>query len=150
MRLVKTLAVLCTVMMLSSVALAQESATEMGSLERRLELATKMHSFRSSRELVDNAITQVANQSYAPGEREAFITAMHSILNYKVLEKIAIDAMAEIYTEKELEAMVEYYSKPEAISASDKTEEYYERVVPEITKIIDKAMMRVRTGANAP
>jgi len=125
-------------------------AQDMGSLERRLELATKMHHFRSSRELVDNAIRQVANQNYAPGERDVFITAMRNILNYKALEKIAIDAMAETYSEKELDAMVAYYSQPEAQSASDKTEAYYAKVVPEITRIIDKAMMRVRTGAVGP
>ena len=54
--------------------------------------------------------------------------------------------MAEIYTLPELEAMVEYYSKPEAKSAAEKQEAYQDKVGPEITKMLDKALMEMRTG----
>jgi hypothetical protein len=67
-------------------------------------------------------------------------------LNYEALEKISIDAMAETYTVAELEAMNEYYSKPEAKSAQPKYSNYANKVFPEITRMLDEAVMRVRTG----
>ncbi len=147
MRFVKAAFVLVILCSFAGGAFAQEA--EDTSLEHRLELAEKMHSFRSSREQVDSAINTVAAR-LQPDEQEVFTAAMRNILNYKALEKISVDAMAETFTEKELEAMVEYYSKPEARSISDKYPEYQSKVSPEIVKMIDKAMMRVRTGGTAP
>lgn len=119
---------------------------DMGDLQRRVELATKMHEFRPAREQVDNAVATIALK-VAPDKRELFKIGMRNVLNYKAIEKVSIDAMAETFTEKELEAMVEYYSKPEARSVSDKYYLYQEKVSPEIVKMLDKAMMQVKTGA---
>jgi hypothetical protein len=138
----KLLLVLGCVMLISGPALAQDA----GSLEKRLELATKMHEFRPAREQVDNAINAVSER-LPEADRENFKAAMQGALNYKAIEKISIDAMAETFTEEELTAMVEYYSKPEARSVTDKYPEYQQKVGPEIIQMIDKAMMRVRTGA---
>lgn len=113
---------------------------------KRLELAEKMHEIRPTRDQVDSAIRR-ASESVPPKDKEAFIAAMSTILNYKAIERISIDAMAEVYTVAELEAMIEYYSKPEAKSATAKIRDWAAIVQPEINRIIDKAMMRVRTGA---
>lgn len=118
-------------------------------LERRLKLAEKMHELRPVRDQVENAIEQYA-QTQPPEERAAFMSAMRSVLNPKALERISIDAYAEVYTEEELKAMVEYYSKPEARSASDKYNDYAKIVYPEIVRMLDKAAMRVRTGGAGP
>lgn len=113
--------------------------------DRRRALAEQMHKFRPVREQINRAIDQYA-QTQAPNQREAFKTAMRNVLNYRALEKISTDAYAETFTLKELEAMVEYYSKPEARSASDKFDNYAGIVFPEITRMLDKALIRVRTG----
>lgn len=126
---------------------AAAQGQDMGSPEKRLELAQKMHEFRPAREQVDSAIETVS-QRLPEAERAAFRTSMQSVLNYKAIEKISIDAMAETFTEAELEAMVEYYSKPEARSVTDKYPQYQQKVAPEIVKMIDRAMMRARTGAS--
>lgn len=113
--------------------------------DRRRALAEQMHKFRPVREQINRAIDQYA-QTQAPNQREGFKTAMRNVLNYRALEKISTDAYAETFTLKELEAMVEYYSKPEARSASDKFDAYAGIVFPEITRMLDKALIRVRTG----
>ena len=106
-----------------------------------------MHEIISTRSQVNAAIEQVAN-SRPEAERENFRTSMQNALNYKAIEKISIDAMAETYTADELEAMVEYYSKAEAQSIAKKDEIYKSKVYPEIIRMLDAAMMRIRTGGN--
>ncbi|MGQ0528160.1 MAG: hypothetical protein ACT4OY_09080 [Alphaproteobacteria bacterium] len=113
--------------------------------EARLALAKKMHELQPAKEQVWSAIDQVSLQQ-PESEREIFVTKMREILNYKAIEKVSIDAMVETYTAPELEAMVEYYAKPEAISASKKIGVYSQKVYPEILKMLDQAMMKLRTG----
>jgi hypothetical protein len=126
-----------------SVTPAQDDAT----LEKRLELAKKMHEIRPSKDQVNAAIDVTAARLPQP-EQEPFKSRMRSILNYRAIEKISIDAMASTFTVEELQAMVDCYGKPEAKSASDKMEAYQAIVGPELVKMIDQAMMRTRTGGN--
>lgn len=124
----------------------QKPVQDPATLNKRLELAQKMHEIRPTRDQVDSAIRRAA-ESIPSQDRQAFMAAMSTVLNYKAIERISIDAMAEVYTIAELEAMIEYYSKPEAKSATSKIRDWAAIVQPEINRIIDKAMMRVRTGA---
>jgi hypothetical protein len=127
-------------------ASVQITPQDPSTLDQRLALAKKMHDIRPTRDQVYIAIDQVAS-GQPENEREPFRQAMRNILNYKAIEKISIDAMAETYTPAELTAMVDYYSKPEAKSASDKDQAYAAKVYPEIVRMLDQAMMRVKTGA---
>ena len=113
--------------------------------EERIELATKMHDLRPVRAQVEGAIDRYAETRPA-NERESFKTAMRSVFNLKALEKISVDAYAETFTVEELRSMVEYYSKPEARSASDKYENYAAIVYPEIVRMLDRAAIRLKTG----
>jgi hypothetical protein len=125
----------------------QRPAQDPATLEKRVELAQKMHDIRPTSEQVQSAIIR-ASQSVPLEERESFIAAMSTVLNYKAIERISVDAMAEVYTVPELEAMVAYYGKPEAKSASkEKSKKWTAVINKEIGGVIDKAMMRIRTGA---
>lgn len=126
---------------------AQAPAQNAADLDKRIELSKKWHSLMpmSVREQINIAIDEVANQQ-PENQREVFRANMRNILNYQAIEKISIDAMAEIYTAAELDALVEYYSKPEAKSANDKYPAYAARIYPEITRMLDQAMMKARTG----
>ncbi len=104
-----------------------------------------MHKIRPTQDQVYTAIDQIANQQ-PEAEREAFRNAMRQILNYKAIEKFSIDAMVDTYTVEELEAMVEFHAKPEAQSALAKEQDYADKVYPEIIRMLDQALMRVRTG----
>jgi len=115
-------------------------------IEKKVALARKMHEINPTRDQVDSAITRAA-QALPEKDRSAFILAMQQVLNYNAIERISIDAMVDVYSLKELESMVEYYSKPEAQSASKKLVVWAQQVQPEITRMMDKAIMKVRTGA---
>ncbi len=124
---------------------AEQAPQDPADLDARLELARKMHEINPTRPQIDAAIEDVASRQ-PPNEQEAFRTAMRGALNYQAIEKISIDAMAETYTKPELEAMVEYFGKPEAKSAALKDTIYNKKVYPEIARMLDQSIMRVRTG----
>lgn len=152
------LLLLFAVLVFSSASFAQEvpaetpAAAPLGvppmdeeGVARRAALAKKIHDLRPTRDQVYTAIDQAA-AAQPPDEREAFRTAMRNVLNYKAIEKISIDSMVEVYTEGELQAMYDFYSKPEAKTAGAKDDLYTGKVYPEIMRMLDEAMMRVRTG----
>lgn len=124
---------------------AKAELEDQATLKRKLELANKMHQVRPTRTQVDSAVDRAALNLPAR-DQKPFRQAMRSILNYNAIERISIDAMVSTYTLKELETMVEYYSKPEAISASRKIGFWATEVQPEIRRMIDRAMIRIRTG----
>ena len=114
-------------------------------LAKKIVLAENMHKIRPTREQVDAAVRQAA-MNLPEYERKKFIATMKTMLNYNAIERISIDAMVEVYSLKELESMVEYFTKSEARTASKKIVNWAEKVQPEIIHMIDRAMMRVRTG----
>lgn len=124
---------------------AKKENENAGTLQKKLDLARKMHEIRPTRDQVDSAVN-MASQSLPQNERQPFITGMKRILNYNAIERISIDAMVSTYTLVELEAMVEYFSRPEARSASRKINNWAQQVQPEIVRMIDKAIARLRTG----
>ncbi len=128
---------------------AAESAPAEDAFDRRLDLAEKMQALNPARKQVDSAIEKYV-ATLPQNEREVYRAGLRNILNYQALEKISVDAYAETFTEAELAAMVAYYSKPEAISARDKHNEWGKKVYPEIVRMLDKAMMRVKTGGSGP
>ena len=124
---------------------AVEAPATADDFQQRLALAKDMHKIRPTKEQVDSAVETISAR-IPEDQREAFKTNMRSILNYNAIEKISINAMAETFTLEELAAMVEYNKKPEAQSASKKMQDYQSKVSPEIIQMIDKAIMRMRTG----
>jgi len=124
----------------------EEAVGNQGSnYKERLVLAKEMHEIRPAADQVDSAIDSVSLKM-PQASRESFKSRMRNLLDYRAIERISINAMAGTYTLAELEAMVEYYSKPEAQSALDKTSEYQQKVGPEIVRMIDRAVMQMRTG----
>ncbi len=127
---------------------AVSAQAEQGSIETRLELADKMLAINPPRDQVRAAIDQYIKiyMSANPlSEQEQFRTAMLGVLNYKALEGVSREAYADLFTEAELAAMIEYYSKPEAISARAKLGQLDAKIYPEIIRMIDQAIMRTRT-----
>lgn len=124
------------------------SAQESDAMER-LDLAREYHEYRPVKPQIDRAIENVAG-NLSESAREEFILAMKRMLNYPAIESLSVEIMADIYTVEELEAMVAYYKQPIAQQAADKAVEYQKRLGPEIIKILDRAMMEIRTGGSSP
>jgi hypothetical protein len=114
-------------------------------LEKRIELAREMHKIRPARDQVELAVAQAAMQ-IPEGDRETFKTNILDGFDFERLEQTSVDAMVEIFTLAELEHMLSYYSAPEAVSIDQKFSVYEEMVMPEIMKMLDRALMQMRTG----
>ncbi len=127
------------------IALPAHAQDGMGDMETRLKLSKEIHDLKPVKPRIDKTIDSISKKLKESDQR-SFAATVKRILNYKIIETSSINAMAEIYTAAELAAMLEYYKKPEAISAAEKQEEYQEKVSPEITKMLDKALMEMRTG----
>ncbi len=115
-------------------------------IAKKADLAREMHQIRPTRVQVDAAIEQAA-KGMPEEQRRAFISAMKSVLNYNAIEKISIDAMVETFTLSELQAMVGYHKTSEAKSISEKMPQWATKVQPEVLRMMDAAMMRVKTGS---
>ncbi len=120
---------------------------------QRLTLAEQMLEIRPAKEQLNSAIeSYISNYLFAYSEKEQqlFRTAVLNVMKPQALEKLSIDAYAETFTLKELEAMVEYYSKPEARSAGEKQEQLNRKIAPEIIQMLDQALIKVRTESKSP
>ena len=125
---------------MTSVALAQDN------LRQRLMLAKELQKVWPVKEQVENAVEAYLIE-WPEEERAAQREAVEEALNIKVLEKVSVDAYAQTFTAQELQALLDYYSNPAAKTAEAKREDYFRLVYPEIIKMLDKAMMRVRLGS---
>lgn len=114
--------------------------------EERLELSRKMHEIWPVRPKVENALDIVAEQ-IQPQERLKFKAGMRKAIKFEALEEASIDAMADIFTVKELKAMIAFYGSKEGRSVSYKTSDYERALEPVLTKMMDKALLDVKLGS---
>ena len=136
-------------MALAVPAHAQQAAADRGAdYGARVALAQKMHEIRPAKKQVEDAVTAAASRLPAPN-REDFKAQMMKSIDVAALEKRSIDVMAQTFTKAELEKMVGYFGSPEAQKIAEKLVVYQSVMMPEITKMLDKAAMEARTGAPA-
>lgn len=126
---------------------AQDNGSD-DDMATRMNLAKMMHEIKPARGQVEAAIEAVAAR-LQPQQQEDFIAKMTDIFDFERLQQISTEAMAEVFTEAELQKMVDYYGSREAQSISEKMPVYQSVMQPEITKMLDEAIIEVRTGAPA-
>ena len=114
--------------------------------EERLNLSRKMHEIWPVRPKVETALDIFAEQ-IEPQERAAFKAAMRKAIKFKALEEASVDAMADIFSIKELEAMIAFYGSKEGRSVSHKTGDYEKALEPVLVEMIDKALLNVKFGS---
>lgn len=123
-----------------------EAEAETPVSKERLALAEKMHEIWPIRVRMERALDGVAENF--PEERRTEIRAtMRRSIQWSVLEDESIKAMADIFTEEELQAMIDFYGSETGRSISAKTGDYEMALRPVLTKMIDKAMLDMRLGA---
>lgn len=127
-------------------AFAQQAAT--GDLEKRMELARKMHEIRPMSVQIEDAVKQLSLR-YPEDKRELFVSTMMQTFDRASLTGISVKAMAETFTAAELEKMIDFHGSPEGKAITEKMPVYQSLVEPELMKKIDQALMEVRTGKAA-
>ena len=138
----------CFLSVIAFPAYSQENQSKTVSEATRLELSQKMHEIWPVRPKVEDALDMAA-QSFDPVNRPSFKSEMRRAIDFDELEKESVEAMARIYTAAELEAMIAFYGSPEGRAVSAKSGEYTEALKPVITRMLDKALLDVRTGQPA-
>ncbi len=113
--------------------------------EQRVALATRMHEIWPVSARVEEAIA-VVSEEVPSGEREAFRARMRKAIDRGELERESVKAMAQVFTEGELQAMVNFYGSPEGRSVSAKTEDYMALLQPVMIKMLDSALLKMKMG----
>lgn len=115
------------------------------SISERLTLAQKMHDIRPVRVQVGAAVDQVI-KTIPVNEQEQFKTEIMASFDFDALGESSVNAMAELFSVAELTRMTEYFGSEEAVSISQKMPVYEEMLRPEIMAMLNKALMKMRTG----
>lgn len=113
--------------------------------EQRLELSREMHEIWPIRPKVESALDNLVQQ-VEPQNRMQMKSALRKAIKFGALEEASIDAMADIFTEDELKAMIDFYGSKEGRSVSFKTDDYERALQPIMIKMIDKALLEARLG----
>lgn len=116
-----------------------------GDYALRLKLSQDMHKIWPMRQKVENALDVVAKR-IPEKDRLTFKAAMRKSIKFDALEEASIDAMADIFTEKELKKMIEFYGSKEGRSVSYKTGDYEKALQPMMIKMLDKALLDAKLG----
>ena len=111
----------------------------------QLELAKKMHEIWPIRTRIETAINAVAQN--APLAKQAELkAALRKSIQFDQVQEESIRAMASTFSEDELKAMVEFYGSEAGRSISAKTQDYEMMMRPVLVKMMDKAMLDLKTG----
>lgn len=113
--------------------------------EERLKLARDMHEIWPIRPKIEAALDKISEQIEIQ-ERLRFKAGMRKAIQFEALEEASVDAMADIFSAKELEAMIAFYGSKEGRSVSHKTSDYERAIEPVMVKMIDKALLDIKLG----
>jgi hypothetical protein len=119
-----------------------------GDYEVRLKLSQQMHEIWPMRQKIEGALDVVAER-LSKQERLKFKTALRKSIQFDALEETSIEAMADIFTDKELLKMIEFYGSKEGRSVSYKTRDYEKALQPMMVKMMDKALLNAKMGTQS-
>ena len=125
-------------------------AEDMG---KKLEIAQQLLELRPVGPQIEAAVDRYIRSFLMNAPEEAQERARASLLgliNARALEQTTIDAYAETYSLAELEVMAAYFAQPEARSAAAKNAVFNAKIAPQITEMLDQALMRVRMQGQRP
>jgi len=130
-------------LLVAAPALAQQADDDEA---RRTALAAQMHEIKPARVQIEMVVDEIA-QRLPEENRPLFRSRMLEEFDFPALEALSIEAMAEVFTVAELQKMVDYFGSAEAESIDEKMPVLRQIIQPEITRMVDRALMVVRTGA---
>jgi hypothetical protein len=134
------LLILLALLVMPTAVLAQDAPSK-----ERLALSQKMHEIWPMRTRMESALEAVA-EGFPEDRRLEMLASMRKSIQFDELEEESIKAMAEIFTEEELKAMIEFYGSETGRAISIKTGDYEMAIRPVLAKMMDKAMMDLKMG----
>ncbi len=133
----------CLLALMAMPAFAQDTG-----VNERLALAEKVNAANPVSRQIEAVILRTATE-WGLAEKEKFKREMMAAMDVAAIEKASLQAMADTFTKEELEVMVDYYSRPAAVKITEKMPIYQGLIQPGISREIDKALMKLRTGYEA-
>ena len=118
------------------------SAEEMA---ERVKLSTELHDIRNIRDSVNATVAAYAKR-LPEKQREGYMRGIELSLDYEKIEQVSINEAAKVFTPAELRAMITYFGSPEGRSAEQKMGAYSKKVVAEVQRGIDAAIMASKLG----
>lgn len=141
----KKILLILALLVVSSPSFAADAQPLTADEKSRLELAGKMHEIWPIRSRIEAALNAIAQS--LPEERQAEVkAAMRKAIKFDQLEEESTKAMAEVFSAAELQAMIDFYGSEVGKSISAKTQDYEAVLRPVLTRMIDAAMLDIRTG----
>lgn len=129
-----------------TVATPTETEKPADDYDIRMELSKEYHQLRPVKPVIDSTIEKYAQISLPSEQQKGFVASIKRMVNYGAIQHFSIKTAADIFTAQELQAMIDYYSSPAARSAEAKMDQYQDKIAPEIIKMLDSALMEMRTG----
>ena len=111
-----------------------------------MTLSKKMHDIWPMRQKVELALDNIAAR-LPEGERTKFKGAMRRSIDFDALEQASTDAMADIFSEAELQKMIDFYGSKEGRSVSHKLKDYEAALQPLMIQMMDKALLNAKLGS---
>ncbi|HOO50043.1 MAG TPA: hypothetical protein PLK94_02010 [Alphaproteobacteria bacterium] len=122
---------------------------EKDTMEERLALSRELHDIRRIKNRIIDDIDKVS-EAVPPLEREDFKIYIETNMDFDDLEQKSIRYAAEIYTIKELKAMISYFGSDAGRSAEAKGEDYSRKLGRDVQKQIDEALMAAKFDKVSP
>lgn len=145
----KTLLLAGALMMIGAPAsFAQDAAAtkvDPAEMQERLKYAAAFQDVRPVRDVINESFETVS-LTLPEAEREEFMRFVQLRVDYDKIEELSIKTIAELYTVPELKAMIAYYGSQDGKTAEAKAASYTDKISPEITKVIDAALMDAKYG----
>ena len=127
----------CTLLALGIVSPVMADDTE--DLAKKLRLAKEYSSQAPVADEVKQTIDALAIQ-VPMDKRVVFRSALERTIDADQLETISEMALAEVFTEAELQALVDFYSTPEGQATRVKMPQYQDRIKPVLEQMIRDAV----------
>jgi hypothetical protein len=141
----KKLLLILSLLVVSAPAHATDAPPLSADEKTRIELAGQMHEIWPIRSRVESAMNVIS--ANFPEEKQTEVkAAMRKAIKFEQLEEESIKAMAEVFTTDELKAMIAFYGSDTGKAISAKTQDYEMILRPIMTRMIDAAMLDLRTG----
>lgn len=111
-------------------------------------LAERYYDLNPSWKTISRAIRARAQSAeFNARQRLVFITAMEKLINKPAVKNAAIPVIADLFSEEELRALISFYENPHIQSSLAKQETFDRKLAPFVTKIMDEAYLKYKTGS---
>ncbi|GEM_PF-2019940 len=126
-----------SVAVLSMPAMAQEESS--ADLAKKIDLAKQYSQVVPVQDEVNTAIENLVLQ-VPKDDRVLFKSILERTIKVPQLQKTSEMALADIFSERELQALVTFYSSPEGMAVREKMPEYQQRLKPVLEQMIRESL----------